>query len=218
MLRHGAMTSTARCATMKTSKGSMKIYFAGSTQSLNSQLATYRHIARYLKKQQATMLDTWVVATMKGRAANSDSRVLLHREQALLQQADAVVAEVSTPSLGVGAMLMFAVEQHKPTLCLYPDTADEADISESVKGLTSSLVTTATYNNTTLERILTDFLQQARDEQFQKFNFIANKKISDFIERQARREHKTKSEFLRDFINAYIDDYHERYVKEEIRK
>ncbi len=191
----------------------MNIYFAGSTQLLDKQLKAYRQIIACLRAGAAVVLDTWVVEAMNGRQNQSEPRALLQRERALLQQADAVVAEVATPSLGVGAMLMFAVDQHKPILCLYPDSANEAEISESVKGLSSSLVTTATYNDSSLESALKKFLQRAENEQFQKFNFIASKKITDFIEQNARREGKTKSEFLRDFISNYADDYSQRYAR-----
>lgn len=191
----------------------MNIYFAGSTQLLDRQLNVYHQIIACIRKQHATVLDTWVVEAMDGTKSESEPRAILHRERALLQQADAVVAEVATPSLGVGAMLMFAVDQHKPILCLYPDSADETEISESVKGLSSSLVTTATYNNSTMEAAIQKFLRRAESEQFQKFNFIASKKITDFIEQNARLEGKTKSEFLRDFISAYSDDYRQRYAK-----
>jgi hypothetical protein len=148
---------------------------------------------------------------MGGLQATSDSRALLQRQQALLGQADVIVAEVSTPSLGVGAMIMFAIEQRIPVLCLYPDTSDEAEISESIKGLASSLVTTRTYSPSTITTVLQKFLHKAEKDHFHRFNFIANKEIADFIETQAGRERKTKSEFLRDFICSYMDDYQERY-------
>lgn len=193
----------------------MNIYFAASTQLIDKQLEDYRHIISCLQKQGVTVLNTWVVEAVNGVKAKTDSRAMLHREHALLLQADAVVAEVATPSLGVGAMLMLGVEQHKPILCLYPDSANEADISESVKGLVSSLVTTSTYNASTLKASIQKFLKRVENEQFQKFNFIASKKITDFIEEHARREQKTKSEFLRDFISGYIDDYTQHSAKEE---
>jgi hypothetical protein len=192
----------------------MNIYFAASTQSLGVQRGTYEKIVESLRKQHVSVLDSWVVDAMTGKERENDSRVMLQKQHSLLQKADAIVAEVSTPSLGVGAMLMFGIEQHKPILCLYPDTTDQDVISESVKGLTSSLVTTTSYNITRLGKILQSFLMTAQQEHFQKFNFIASKKIADFITEQAKREQKTKSEFLRDFINTYSQDYSKLYAKE----
>ncbi len=185
----------------------MKIYFAASTQSLTSQLEAYQQIVQNLQTLGAEVLGTWVVEAMNGVKAKANPRAILHQERTLLQAADAIVAEVSTSSLGVGAMLMFGLEQHKPTLCLYPDSASVADISESVKGLASALVTTSTYNASSLPSILKKFLARAEGDQYQKFNFIANKKVAGFIEKHAQRELKTKSEFLRDFISSYMDDY-----------
>jgi 2'-deoxynucleoside 5'-phosphate N-hydrolase len=189
----------------------MNIYFAASTGHLDQQRATFSQIISGLQDLQANILDTWIVEAIKGVPATDDSRAILQRQQALLKQADTVVAEVSTPSLGVGAMIMFAIEQRIPVLCLYPDTSNEAEISESVKGLASSLVTTRSYNEATLASVLQKFLDKAEGDHFQRFNFIANKEIAGFIEDQAQRESKTKSEFLRDYISSYMDDYRKRY-------
>jgi hypothetical protein len=189
----------------------MNIYFAASTGHLDQQRAAYNQIVEGLRALQSNVLDTWVVEALKGVPATDDSRAILQRQQALLKQADTVVAEVATPSLGVGAMIMFAIEQRIPVLCLYPDTSNEAEISESVKGLASALVTTRSYNQSTLAEVLEKFLHKAEGDHFRRFNFIANKEIAGFIEAQAQRERKTKSEFLRDYISSYMDDYRERY-------
>jgi len=48
------------------------------------------------------------------------------RDMALLASADAVIAEVSIPSLGVGYELGCAVAESKPVLCLYHEGASLA--------------------------------------------------------------------------------------------
>ncbi|KAB0354933.1 hypothetical protein FD755_022392, partial [Muntiacus reevesi] len=54
-----------------------------------------------------------------GEEAAGGDRFIHDRDLAWLQQADAVVAEVTQPSLGVGYELGRAVALHKPVLCLF---------------------------------------------------------------------------------------------------
>ena len=63
-----------------------------------------------------------------------------------LQSADAVIAEVTTPSLGVGYELGIAEKLKKPVLCLYRPSEDKR-LSAMVKG--NKIFTCKEYNNFT---------------------------------------------------------------------
>ncbi|KAB0337781.1 hypothetical protein FD755_025470, partial [Muntiacus reevesi] len=66
-----------------------------------------------------------------GEEAAGGDRLIHDRDLAWLQQADAVVAEVTQPSLGVGYELGRAVALHKPVLCLFrPQSGRAAHGSE----------------------------------------------------------------------------------------
>uniref|UniRef100_A0A2K6V3K4 5-hydroxymethyl-dUMP N-hydrolase n=1 Tax=Saimiri boliviensis boliviensis TaxID=39432 RepID=A0A2K6V3K4_SAIBB len=58
-------------------------------------------------------------AGARGEEAVGDDRLIHERDLAWLQQADAVVAEVTQPSLGVGYELGRAVALNKRILCLF---------------------------------------------------------------------------------------------------
>ena len=55
------------------------------------------------------------------------------RDMSWLNDSDVVVAEVSTPSLGVGFEIGYAVEVNKPVLCLYKIGA-EYQLSAMISG------------------------------------------------------------------------------------
>jgi hypothetical protein len=97
-----------------------KIYFAGSIRGGRNDLELYREIISYLTKFGEVLTEHIGEAglTPMGESGISDS-VIYHRDIDWLSQSGFVVAEVSTPSLGVGFEISRAVELNKKVLCLY---------------------------------------------------------------------------------------------------
>lgn len=58
---------------------------------------------------------------------------IYERDMSWLKESDFVVAEVSTPSLGVGYEIGYAVHVKKPVLCLYKEGA-EHQLSAMISG------------------------------------------------------------------------------------
>ena len=56
------------------------------------------------------------------------------RDMALLKSADVLVAEVSTPSLGVGYEIAKAEEWRKSILCLYRKVENDKKLSTIIEG------------------------------------------------------------------------------------
>lgn len=98
--------------------GSLKIYFCGSIRGGRNDAQIYHHLIEYLKAF-GTVLTEHI-----GRLDLVDEREVppcqIHdRDITWLKSSDVIIAEVSTPSLGVGYELGRAVEMGKPILCLY---------------------------------------------------------------------------------------------------
>ncbi len=102
-----------------------KIYFAGSIRGGRNDLELYREIIRYLTNFGEVLTEHIGDAglTPMGEAGISDSGIY-HRDIDWLSQSGFVVAEVSTPSLGVGFEISRAVELKKKVLCLYRSQPD----------------------------------------------------------------------------------------------
>jgi hypothetical protein len=98
----------------------VKIYFAGSISGGREDLALYRRIIAHLKTYGQVLTehigDTGLSAA--GEAGLSDVDIY-RRDREWLEGADVVVAEVSTPSLGVGYEVATAEQLAKPVLCLF---------------------------------------------------------------------------------------------------
>lgn len=102
----------------------MKIYFAGSIRGGREDKDLYLEIIKRLSKYGQVLtehigdanLSTW------GEAGPSDQEIY-SRDIAWLTEADVMVAEVTTLSLGVGYELGYATGK-KPVLCLYRPSED----------------------------------------------------------------------------------------------
>lgn len=113
----------------------MDIYFAGSIRGGRSDVDRYATLVETLA-EHGTVLTEHVgvedVQETEQQAGLSDAEIH-DQDLAWLRDADAVVAEVTTPSLGVGYEIGRAVAWGTPVLGLYRPDADHA-LSAMVRG------------------------------------------------------------------------------------
>ena len=98
----------------------MKIYFAGAIRGGREDAEFYFNIIHYIEKFGVVLTEHVgnTELSEKGEVSRTDNDIF-QRDLSWLQSADAVVAEVSTPSLGVGYELGIAEKLKIPILCLY---------------------------------------------------------------------------------------------------
>jgi 2'-deoxynucleoside 5'-phosphate N-hydrolase len=98
----------------------MRIYFCGSILGGRGHLAVYQHIVEHLQAA-GHVVPTEHVAHPDVLAEESalSPRAVYERDIAWLQGSDLMIAEISTPSLGVGFEIACGLQQGIPVLCLY---------------------------------------------------------------------------------------------------
>jgi 2'-deoxynucleoside 5'-phosphate N-hydrolase len=136
----------------------MKIYFSGSISGGREHEAIYQHLVARLQAQGQQVLSAHV-ADPAALAAEKDMppREVFERDTGWVTAADALIAEVSTPSLGVGYEIALAVQLGKPVLCVY---RSGVRLSKMISGNTAPNLTVAAYSDETdLDRIVEAFLQ-----------------------------------------------------------
>jgi len=113
----------------------MDIFFSGSIRGGRDDATLYREIIEMLDDYGDVLTEhvgSEDVEAEEAAVGLADDDIY-DQDIAWLRQADAVVAEVTTPSLGVGYELGRAVAWGTPVLCLYrPD--GEHDLSAMVRG------------------------------------------------------------------------------------
>ena len=126
----------------------MNIFFAAAIRGGRAQQPMYTAIISTLKQRGHAVLNEHVADEEISDYGETDlSKEQIHkREMEWLSESDIIVAEVTTPSLGVGYLIPRALEMGKRVVCLYQGE-DTHKLSAMIKGDTRVEVITYTDTN-----------------------------------------------------------------------
>ena len=147
----------------------LKIYFAGAIRAGRDDAAIYETMITWLRSYGDVLTEHVgdSALSVKGddhpKGINgSGDRYIHDRDMAWLASCDLVVAEVTTPSLGVGYELGWATALQKPVLCLYR-TAAERPLSAMIGG--SPGIQAAAYASMNeAESIMEEFIKKVAEK------------------------------------------------------
>lgn len=113
----------------------MKVYFAGSIRGGREDQQKYLKLIDFISTK-AEVLTEHVGSHSIGKIGEDtlDDIAIYERDIEWLEEADAVIAEVTTPSLGVGYELGVAEKLNKPTLCLFNEGKKDQTLSAMLAG------------------------------------------------------------------------------------
>ena len=98
----------------------MKIYFACSITGGRQDEAAYSQLVQALLAAGHEVPTAAIAgAGFRSLEGHHDAADVYTRDVAWIEESDALIAEVSTPSHGVGYEISYALERSKPVLCLY---------------------------------------------------------------------------------------------------
>ena len=134
-----------------------KIFLSGSIRGGRQLLETYRFMYGALGEAGAEVL-SWHVADpeLEEKESKMTEQEIYDRDMGLLAKSDALIAEVTVPSTGVGYEICRALARKIPVLCLHrPD----AVVSAMVFGNPDPLMEVRTYSNkTALKEIIVGYI------------------------------------------------------------
>jgi 2'-deoxynucleoside 5'-phosphate N-hydrolase len=135
----------------------MKIYFSGSISGGRTHEAIYQHLVAQLQAQGHDVLSAHVADPIAiEREKDLTPRAVFERDVAWVAACEAMIAEVSTPSLGVGYEYGLAVQLGKPVLCVY---RSGLRMSKMITGNPAPNLTVATYSSEAeLDELVASFL------------------------------------------------------------
>ncbi|GAB3668954.1 nucleoside 2-deoxyribosyltransferase [Halopiger thermotolerans] len=113
----------------------MDIFFSGSIRGGRDDVDLYADLIEILERHGTVLTEHVGTENVEAKeeASGLTDGEIHEQDVAWLRRADAVVAEVTTPSLGVGYEIGRAVEWEKPVCCLYRPDA-EHDLSAMIRG------------------------------------------------------------------------------------
>jgi 2'-deoxynucleoside 5'-phosphate N-hydrolase len=140
----------------------MKIYFAGAIRGGREDVALYLKVVELLRPHGAVLTEHIADSQLTSLGESADDRPIHDRDLAWLKEADCLVAEVTTPSLGVGFEIGKATEWGLRVLCLFRPSAGRV-LSALIAGC--SRVTVREYQSAAdLSGIFDDFFVTPRTE------------------------------------------------------
>ena len=131
----------------------MKIYFAASIRGGRKDQNKYNELIQFLSSKVEVLTEHVGDSSLEQTGEqNLSDKEIYERDLEWLESADAVIAEVTNPSLGVGYELGIAEKLGKPVLCLFDDSDHNRTLSAMISG--NHKITTFRYTS----------LDQAKEE------------------------------------------------------
>jgi nucleoside 2-deoxyribosyltransferase len=137
----------------------MKVYFACSIIGGRQDEEIYQRLVQLLQELGVEVPTAHIAETgLEEIDAQVNAPDIYHRDVAWIEESDLLVAEVSTPSHGVGYEIGYALGQGKPVLCLH---RDDTLVSKMITGNPHPLLQVAGYSSAEeADRILKGFLAE----------------------------------------------------------
>lgn len=136
----------------------MKIYFAASIRGGRNDSEKYFEIVNYLKKYGEVLTEHVGAKNITELGEqNLSAEEIYNRDLKWLEEADIVIGEVSTPSLGVGYEIAKAEKLEKNILCVCQKQKEDKEISAMIKG-NNNVVFKEYIDLSELFKIINDFI------------------------------------------------------------
>ena len=139
-------------------KPKLKIFLSGSIRGGRQLLETYRFMFDTLEEAGAEVLSWHVVdPDLENVEMKMTEKEIYARDLGLLAKCDALIAEVTVPSIGVGYEICRALVQKIPVLCLH---SPDATVSAMILGNPDSLLEAKAYpDKASLKKFINEFIR-----------------------------------------------------------
>ena len=123
----------------------MKIYFACSISGGRKDEKAYQYMVQVLIEMGIDVPTAHIAETgVEEVDAREEPRDIYNRDVNWIQESDLLIAEVSSPSHGVGYEIGYALDLNKPVLCLYQKGVV---VSKMISGNPHPLLTVKEYQD-----------------------------------------------------------------------
>ncbi|XP_028398471.1 2'-deoxynucleoside 5'-phosphate N-hydrolase 1-like [Dendronephthya gigantea] len=136
-----------------------KFYFAASIRGGRDDVELYRELISYMQTFGKVLTEhIGYESLVDSGERNKNDKFIHDRDMAWLDESDAMIAEVTQPSLGVGYEIGRALEQEKKILCLFrPDSGKV--LSAMIRGAEDGKqMVVKDYQGDEAKKIIKDFL------------------------------------------------------------
>ncbi len=183
----------------------MIVHLTTSTISLQNKDDSLDLIAESILKAEHDLARDWIGAARRRLIKEIEERPssIVSENLELVSKSDAIIAEVTHDSFGVGYQTALAIHLGKPVLLL----TKNRKVDKMLQGLADNgMVMLREYKEKTLYNIIESFLNQNDiSPQDLRFNFFIDREIYNYLRWTAYKTNKSKSRILREIIKKEIN-------------
>lgn len=183
----------------------MKIHFMAPVIRGNRE--NYKRIADVIEKQHHDLLthhaidrDPKQIETESAAEAELYSKKLFN----WIKKADVIIFEVSQPDVSIGFEVASALNLNKPVIIL--TRKDSVGLPHALKGIHSDRLQLLTYDDSTLDEMLSLALEYAQETSDVRFNFFITPTISSYLDWVAKEKKIPRSVYLRRLIERDMEE------------
>lgn len=182
----------------------MIIHLATSRTGITKDIETLRQIIAIIHRLGHVVASDWIepqyhVAVSKA-AQETASEYVYKQNMDAIDRADLMIVEGSEKSFSCGMQISSALHRKKPTLLLI-EQSREKNISAMAKGIKDPLFERKTYNTSSLNGIVTEFIKENTvSTKDLRFNFVIDRQLYNHIRWKSFRARKTKAEIVRELL------------------
>jgi len=96
-----------------------KVYFACSIRGGRNDADVYAELVKHIKKDAVVLSEIFAGGKLTSAGMNKPSQDIWRTDTDWIKETDAIIAEVTNPSLGVGYEIALAETLNKPILALF---------------------------------------------------------------------------------------------------
>jgi 2'-deoxynucleoside 5'-phosphate N-hydrolase len=180
----------------------MNFYFTASISGKKNHLSNYKKIVELIKKQHTIIADHILNTTEEQiQHETIEERHTFHKQlDQWIQSADAVVAEITFPSISVGFEISRALEKGKPVLAIYSEGLPPSLLPE----LYSDHLIIEKYTPETVSEILQNFVQYVDSKHDTRFTFFLPQLLSIKLSQVTQKKGIPKSVFIRQLLEKEL--------------
>jgi hypothetical protein len=140
---------------------SLDIYFGGSISGGREYVNRYQEFCEHLQQYGNILTEHVADPSLDSTGEDLSKKEVYERDMRLMDNADLLIADVSTPSLGVGYEVRYAEEKEIPIMVLYHE-GSEHSLSGLIKG-NSDIIVLRYYEPTQIFDEIDGFVRKVRD-------------------------------------------------------
>ncbi|PIT97185.1 hypothetical protein COT77_02860 [Candidatus Berkelbacteria bacterium CG10_big_fil_rev_8_21_14_0_10_41_12] len=161
----------------------MKIYFSGAIRAGRENALLHHQLVKFLSDYGKVLTSHIGDMNLTEKGEAREINYIYRRDMRWIKEADIVIAEISTPSVGVGYEIRHIEEIGKPVICLY-FTKSPKNVSGMIEG--NKNIKLIKYDNfAKMEFNLRKELDKHKSKIF--YNKLIRDKIPEIIKKQGKK-------------------------------